>query len=216
MKTPAWSRLRVSFGEKVRAAFYTVTVFGSLIRIDNVFPESWSFLLSENKLFNLITFGWLSVSSIELTFLSSISYLAALGVFLYALPRDIQITTSREDYVKRSLKALSALNISEWLRTYLEQNEKYGPVAPREVISNLSQYKAYCDASAAAGRDVDFDKTFKSHIIQALQCRYNHYNKENGVWLRRLAFGLLLFSSVIGGIAIGDAIIQTLNVIFCA
>jgi len=45
MKTPAWSGLRVSFGAKVRAAFFTVTVFGSLIRIDNVFTEAWSFVL---------------------------------------------------------------------------------------------------------------------------------------------------------------------------
>jgi hypothetical protein len=82
------------------------------------------------------------------------------------------------------------------------------------VISHLSKYKAYCDASAVAGRNVDFDKTFKSHTIKALQSRYNYYNKENGVWLRWMAFGLLLFSSIIVGIAIGDAITQTLYVIF--
>ena len=214
MKTPAWSGLRVSFGAKVRAAFFTVTVFGSLIRIDNVFTEAWSFVLYENKLVNCFTFHLLSVSSVELTFLSAIFCLAALGVFLYALPRDIQTTTSREDYVKRSIKALNALNISEWLHIYFEQNEKSGPVALRKVISYLSKYKAYCDASAVAGRDVNFDKTFKSHTIKALQSRYNHYSNENGFWLRRMTFGLLIFSSIIGGIAIGDAIIQTLYVIF--
>jgi len=83
------------------------------------------------------------VSSVELTFLSAIFYLAALGVFLYALPRDIQITTSREDYVKRSIKALNALNISEWLHIYFEKNKKSGPVSLRKVISHLSKYKAY-------------------------------------------------------------------------
>lgn len=215
MKTPAWSRLRVSFGEKVRAAFLTVTVFGSIIRIENVVPESWSFLLSDNKLFSWITFGQLSASAVELTYLASIAYLSALGVFLYALPRDIQITTSREDYVKRSLKALNALNIREWLQVYLKQNENHGPIASQEVISHLTQYEAYCAASMEAGREVDFDKSFKVHIIQALQHKYNHYNKEAGLGLRRLAFGLLLTSSTVGAIAVGDSVIRTLFVIFC-
>lgn len=216
MRTPAWSRLRVSFGEKVRTAFLTVAIFGSIIRIENVFPESWSFLLSENKLLSLVSFGRLSASTVELTFLASVVYLAALGVFVYALPRDIQITASREDYVERSLKALNALNIREWLQAFLTQSENHGPIAPREVISHLVQYEAYCSASIEAGRKVDFDKSFKAHVVQALQYKYNHYNRESGLGLRRLAFGLLVTSSVIGVIAIADSVVRTLFVIFCS
>lgn len=214
MKTPAWSRLRVSFGEKVRNAFLTVTILGSIIRIDNVIPESWSFLLSDNKIFSYITFGTLSASAVELSYLASITYLIALGVFLYALPRDIQITQSREDYVERSLKALNALNIQEWLQTFLQQHKEVGPIASQEVIARLTQYKMYCIASANTGCEVDFDKSFKAYVTQALQHKYNHYNRVSHIGLRRTAFGLLSTSSAIGAVAIGDSIIQTLSMIF--
>lgn len=210
MKTPAWSRLRVSFGEKVRAAFLSVTILGSVIRIDNVVPDGWSFLLSGNRLVSWATCNTIIISSIELTYLSSIFYLVALGVFSYALPRDIQITKSRDDYVKRSLKALNGLNVGDWLKNYLHQNEKIGPIAPEEVITHLSQYEAYCVASSETGRPVDFDKAFKSHIIHALQCRYNHYNRESGENLRRAAFYCVLASGTLGAVVMLDSIIQTL------
>lgn len=214
MRTPAWSRLRVFFDEKVRTTLFSLTLLGSAIRIENIIPESWSFLVSQNKLFSCITLGYHSASSIELSFLASIIYLIALVILLIALPRDIQITTSREDYVKRSLTALNALNIKNWIKAYIELHNSKGPIASTEIISNLRRYEEYCIARSHAGCEVDFDKNFNVLVTQALQEKYDHYNRRSRRGLRRTTFVLLTASTSLGAIVVVDSIIQTFSVIF--
>lgn len=195
---PGWSRLRFVFGAKVKSASLSILLLGSFIRLEGNLPFEWSYLLDNNGIADFLTCGKWSVSSMELLYLSSVIYVFSYFIYTKALPRDIEVTKIRSDYVTRSKKNINEKNVLEWIEKYWAQVRSGELRLEDDDRETVKRYRDYCVSNAEVENAVKIDRDIKVTIIHLLQIRYAYLDKEYRKKARGLVYALLIFSGLLG------------------
>lgn len=208
---PSWLRLRYVFGPKVRSAFLTIAVLGTVIRLDNVIKYEWTHLAGLNHLIKFLSFGYWYISSLELLYLSSCFYLVGYFLLVWKIPRDVEVTLGKADYIKRSLFHLNSTNIVDWFSNYSEQLKTDQVVIERNIVTKFETYRSYCEATERSGKAVKLDNDLSDIIIMLLQARYDFANRlDKPNWRFAIAF-LTFLSATISGLVLIDTVVLTIK-----